>query len=319
LSGTARLVVLAAAFGQLAVAAPAAGARSCGPSATLEGNGPRVAALASELERRGIETAPDPECPAVHVRLKETGGRLVVTIVDEFGRLSERPTSGTAAAATLVESWAHTDVVTPLLSMRATQLQDVAPPQPHETPTIAAPAAAAGPMRQVSPAASAETSLATDGSVWIGIAAGVCVPIGRACAGALVRVSMDSELTGDSRARHSGRLATDVLLGGALPLRFGRLTLLPGLAVGLGWLRTFGLTTSATDPDPVDADGGGLRTGASLRLAYTVTSRLAVDLGIAADIAPFAHTAAYQSQAVVLPGEPRGYLRSGIGVRWGSP
>jgi hypothetical protein len=88
--------------------------------------------------------------------------------------------------------------------------------------------------------------------------------------------------------------------------------------VGVGWLRTAALTISDAD-DPADADGGGLRASASLRLSLAITSMLALDFGLAADVAPLAHTRPYEADAVALAGEPRGYLRGGLGVRWGSP
>jgi hypothetical protein len=317
-SRAARLVVWGVALAPLSIAARAWSAPACGPSALLEGDGPSLEAVARDLEQLGIATAPPPECASVRVHVEGTPYGLAVKIVDAYGRASERVTSGPAAAATLVESWARTAVLAPLLPRR-TAGRPADPPDPDEAPTIATPAMPARDRREVSIAASAETSMATDRSVWVGVTAGVCLTVGRACAGALARVSVDSEVSGDSRTRHSDRLETDVLLGAWLPLRFERLTLAPGMALGVGWLRTAAPHTTSADGDPVDADAGGLRVSASLRLSYAVTPTLAVDLGVATDVAPLAHTGPYAMDGIVLAGEPRGYLRGGLGMRWASP
>jgi hypothetical protein len=316
----AQLVVWGLALAPSSIAARAWAAPACGPSALLEGDDPSLGAVARELEQLGIATAPSPECASVRVRIEGTPSGLTVRIVDAYGRSSERVTSGPAAAATLVESWARTAVLAPLLPRRAAE-RPPDRPVAAEAPAIAAPGVAPRSRggREVSLAASAETSVATDRSLWVGVTAGVCMTVGRACAGVLARVSVDSEASGDSHARDSDRLESDVLLGVWLPLRFGRLTLAPGLAFGVGWLRTSAAHTTSADGDPVDADAGGLRASASVRLSVAVTPTLAVDLGLATDVAPLAHTGPYATDAVVLAGEPFAYLRGGLGLRWASP
>jgi hypothetical protein len=164
----------------------------------------------------------------------------------------------------------------------------------------------------------AETSVATDGSIWFGVNAGVCVPIGPVCAGALARVASDSGWSGDSEDQRSSRLAADVLLGAAFPTRRGRLTLLPGLGLGLGWMRITPLH-STSGRRAIDVDTGGVRASASLRMSFRVLDEAALDLGLAADLAPLAHTAPYDAEAVFLSGEPLAYFRLGLGLRIGLP
>jgi hypothetical protein len=89
------------------------------------------------------------------------------------------------------------------------------------------------------------------------------------------------------------------------------------MAIGVGWMRTTALTSS-TGGDAVDVDSGGLRAGATMRVSFDVSTNIAFDLGIGADVAPLAHTAPYDAQ-VTLAGEPRGYLRGGLGIRVGVP
>jgi hypothetical protein len=275
--------------------------------------------VSAELQRRGIVTSPASECTAVRARIGEGTAGLLVTIVDAYGRTSERAANGPAEAATLIESWVRTDLSAPLLPVL-----DVAvtvSPQGDAKQVLVMPPPMPVPARSdVSLTASAETSLATDGSLWLGLAAGVCVRMGPACAGVLVRVESDPGGYGESREMYTSRLGTAVLLGAGLPLRKGRLTLLPGVAVGIGWLRT--TATSAADRggsgDGTEVDSGGLRASAGLRLSIAVHPRLAIDLGVAADLAPLAHTTPYNQDSIVLAGEPRGLFRGSLGVRWGA-
>ena len=184
------------------------------------------------------------------------------------------------------------------------------------------PARAADPRPEgkLSLTASAETSVATDGSLWLGVTAGLCFRIGPACAGALVRVSNDAATFGESREMKTGRLGTDVLLGAGLPIHKGRLTILPGIGVGVGWLRTTALNAVApSGSDGVDVDGGGLRASATTQLSIAVSRSTAIDLGMAADVSPVAHTALYREGSSFLAGEPRGFVRGGVGVRVGLP
>jgi hypothetical protein len=99
-------------------------------------------------------------------------------------------------------------------------------------------------------------------------------------------------------------------------MRHGRLTLLPGLALGLGWMRITALH-SIDGTRTVDVDTGGVRVSASLRMSFRLLDQVALDLGLAADMAPLAHTAPYNAEATFLSGEPLAYFRLGLGVRIG--
>jgi hypothetical protein len=324
------LAVLAAAIGAAESRAWAGDPSECAPAATVDGGGSARGLVLEELRARGIRTSAPAGCAVVTAQLAESPDGLVVGIVDEYGRTSERHANGPAAAATVIESWVRSDLSASLLTAR-----NVSPPAlarseriPRSTapavdtePALAMPATASSkvPGSGISFSASAESSIATDGSLWLGVNAGLCFQIGAVCAGALVRVSNDAAILGESREMQTGRLGTDVLLGAALPIRKGRLTMLPGVAVGVGWLRTTALN-AAPDPtqsDGVDVDGGGLRASASLRLSLAVTRSLAIDLGMAADVAPVAHTSEFKEGQALMAGEPRGFIRGGLGVRLG--
>jgi hypothetical protein len=316
------VVVATLAISHLAVVTGVAAASTCDPAVEVLGDSSEVVAIVADLERRGIKTSPVVECPVVRARIERKVGGIGVAIVDADGRTSERTANGVAAAATLIESWTRTDVVAPLLAPRPEPVPSAAPVPTTASPTTQVPIAVTSRPTVATPAlsltASAETSLATDGSIWFGLSVGVCLRIGPACAGALARVSNDLGFSGESQDSHTGRLATDVLIGAGLPIRRGRLTLMPEMAVGVGWMRTKALTSSIGG-DPVDVDSGGLRASASIRMSLSVSTNIALDLGISADVAPLAHTAPYDTQVILLAGEPRGYLRGGLGIRIGAP
>jgi hypothetical protein len=298
-----------------ALARPVLAGTACVPVARVEGTGAEWSDVVTELGRRGIATSSIPEgCSVVRAELRQVGEGLVVRVVDADGRTTERTTHTPAAAATFIESWTRGDVVAPLLVARADPAIAHRVPTPDKTTTPNNSRLATA----LSLSTAAETSVATDGSIWFGVNAGVCVPIGPVCAGALARVASDSGWAGDSEDQRSSRLAADVLLGAAFPTRRGRLTVLPGLGLGLGWMRIASLrSTSGTGP--VNVDTGGVRASASLRMSFRLLDEVALDLGLAADLAPLAHTALYDTRTTFLSGEPLAYFRLGLGVRIGLP
>ncbi len=298
-----------------ALARPALAGTACTPAARVEGTGAQWSDVVADLERRGIATSYVAEgCSVIHAQLRQVAKGLVVRVVDGDGRTAERTTHTPAAAATFIESWTRGDVVAPLLVARADPAITLRVTTPDKTtkPTIDRLTAV------LSLSAAAETSVATDGSIWFGMSAGVCIPIGPVCAGALARVASDSGWSGDSEDQSSSRLAADVLLGAAVPVRHGRLTLLPGLALGLGWMRITAVH-SIGDTRNADVDTGGVRASASFRMSFRLLDEVALDLGLTADLAPLAHTAPYDAAATFLSGEPFAYFRLGLGVRIGLP
>lgn len=304
---TLTIVVLGLATGASSHAALAGAV--CPPAARVESTGAESSDVIADLERRGIATSSIPEgCTAVHAELRQVAEGLVVRVVDGDGRTAERTTHTPAAAATFIESWTRGDVVAPLLVARA----DPAGAQRFATSNSAKSPSNDRLAMALSLSTAAETSVATDGSIWFGVNVGVCVPIGPVCAGALARVASDSGWSGDSEDQRSSRLAADVLLGAAFPTRRGRLTLLPGFGLGLGWMR---ITAQHSMSGTGDVDTGGVRASASLRMSFRVLDDVALDLGLAADLAPLAHTAPYDT--TLLSGEPLAYFRLGLGVRIG--
>jgi hypothetical protein len=289
----------------------------CPPAALVEGPPATVGAVGEDLRQRGIATTPAGACPFVRAQLFPGADGIVVAIVDTSGRSSVRTAGNPRGAATIIESWTRTDIVEPLLTPHSAADAAALPPRADEASLSLA--AASRPPRSGPPFASltsrAEASVATDGSLWFGVSMGVCLRIGPACAGALARVSHDSGVSGDSEDFDNSRLATDVQLGAELPLESGRLTFTPGVSLGVGWMRTSGTGTSNGGTVTIDEDSGGLLAGASTRLSFALSADVGLDAGLEADVMPLAHPAPRDVKVTVLAGQPRGYVRGGLGMR----
>ena len=309
-----------------------AGGPACPPSARLRGDVGPVTSVAALLAERGIATGTSP-CPAIGVTLERRHAQLVVTIEVGEGTTVERTVSDGRTAATLIESWARTDVEAPLLTAHdhppapvdhpaeppgerrdyddgwsAGSAADApAPTASASLSAVSAPAAdTAG--RRVQVFAVAENAVASDRTRWAGAQVGACVMLGPLCAGARIRFA--TVFGGTERWRGNlDRRGAEMLLGADLPLRLGRATLAPGLAAGIGWTHT------NDDDAPNSSETGGLRAEAHATLSYPFTRRLALDVTLSADLTQATHVET--SSTVPLPDEPRILGRLGAGLRFG--
>jgi hypothetical protein len=62
----------------------------------------------------------------------------------------------------------------------------------------------------------------------------------------------------------------------------------------------------------------GLRIATHLFLSWPLFGGLALDTGLWADVLPLAHTGDLHASGFVLPGEPLGFVRFELGLRYGS-
>jgi len=225
----------------------------------------------------------------------------------------------------VVESWVREDLARPLL-------------EPHEIATLerAMVTRARAPARlRTSSGASVTiagvTSLATDGSLWIGAGLGACVRVGGFCVGLEAQVAGDSATMGNIGARYAAlscdgsntnaqpqqrqltRLGAEALVTADLPLRIGAGTFGPGIGLGAGWLSTSALLGDHS----ANATTVGLRAETRILLSWPLAWGLAVDLGLWADVLPFAHRNNFNTAGFDLPGEPLGFLRAQLGLRYG--
>ncbi|MDZ4696846.1 MAG: hypothetical protein SGI86_17035 [Deltaproteobacteria bacterium] len=291
----------------------------------MESTHPEVASeVTAFLSRSGIaNNFAAAGCGIVLARVDRVGGGLQVRIKDASGRISQRDVSSVAAAGALIESWARSDVPASLLfpiDEGDATVVDVQRDAIASAPVVAA---------VFGVAFSAETTVSDDGSSWMGARASGCVRVGAVCVGVLGRFASDMENQRPASEVARERTAVDGLLGVGMPIGIGGLTLQPGVAFGVGWLRSqitqFESTRNANEDVEVDGDadaeeeedslvtdvrsGVGLRAEASMTLGWKVHRAIGVELTLATTVAPAAETV---DESLLL-------YRGSIGVRWGTP
>ncbi|HEX4404030.1 MAG TPA: hypothetical protein VH560_04330, partial [Polyangia bacterium] len=249
-------------------------ARACSPAVRLTGDAALVAAVAPVLVERGIATADD-ACPAAPVDLQRRGKLIVVSTAN--APATEWVVSDVRTAATIIESWVRTDVDAPLLLRRQRDDAELGAAPPGLVAWLPPP-----PSRDVEVFTSIERSLASDGTGWIGIDLGACLMLGPLCASAMARLGAVTEGPG-LWAHELDRRAVEILLGAALPMRFGRVGLSPGLGVGVGWTHT------NDDALGTDEETGGLRAEGRVALSYAFSRRLAGELALAFEVTQATH------------------------------
>jgi hypothetical protein len=337
---SARTVARVLALAALTLASPAlvpgagagrARAGTCRPAVALTGDADAVRAVRAQLDARGI-AAETPSCPAVRARIERRGALLVVGIlprVPDDGRrgapgvvpdgvpdgvpdaVIERAVGEPATAATVIESWARTDLAAPLLETRAIPQAEVAPA------VVIAPADPAPASQGIQLFLSEETSLASDHTVWQGMQLGACVLLGPICAAARVHAGkvIARPDSWDSFARKSA----EAYVGIDVPIAVGRTRLTPGFAAGYGTM----LTHHIGDPEKTGIEISGPRAEVHVALAIPLTPHIAIDLATSAELTQMTgvetHGSAPSPDAVTLyPDAPRALLRFAIGVRYGA-
>ena len=312
-------------FAVLASAASADGTTSV----VLDGDSEMVAAVERSLAFRGVRVASPAEAAGtVRVSVQPDPSGIRLSIHNRNGHLVERLVANAEIAAAVVESWVRDDLARPLL-------------EPHEiatteaAPMVTAPAVPAHPGASfgTSVTVAGQTSLATDGSLWMGAALGACVRVGSFCVGVEIQVAGDTAATGNIGARYTAipegsgascqeaqqhkltRLAAEALLTADLPLRIGAGTLGPGIGLGAGWLST----SAVLGTHGANATAVGPRAETRILFSWPLAWGLAVDVALWADISPLAHRTHFTAGGFDLPGEPLGFLRTQLGLRYGPP
>jgi len=292
----------------LLVTAPLATAHACPPSVALTGDDALVRTIRDLLEARGI-APPTTRCPAVRARVERRGALLVVDGDGPDGAPIERAVGEPSTAASVIESWARSDVAAPLLAVRAV---------PAVTATAeVAPAAAPRPAaRGVQLFAAAETSVGSDGTVWEGMQLGACIMLGPIC--------VATRLRGGKVVSQPGRWAAfvrhgaEVYLGIDVPIVLGRARLTPGFAAGYGGM----FTRLKTDDEKVGVEIHGARAEVHAVLSIPLTAHIAVDITAAGSMTQSTGVenrgAAAPDPAIVFPDEPRALGRLAVGLRYGA-
>jgi hypothetical protein len=271
------------------VVAAQAHADDCPPQVELDGDVLLVAQLGAELAGRGIATSGS--CPARVARIERHGDTLVISISDAARTVREIKT-----AAAVIESFVRDDG-SPLLAVRI-------PPRPR--------ASAASLMALPPPQLPrgwhffgvVETAIASDDSRWMGLQLGACRMVGVLCAA--VRLRGGAVTNDGGQWSSTRRSAGELLLGFDIPFRISRFLLTPGAALGFGDIET--VTAD------VQSRSNNFRGQVHVSLSVPLTHAFALDLSASGTLA---------QQVERDPGymttiqEPLGYLRFGVGVRYG--
>ncbi len=305
-------------------------ATPCTPAAIVEGPMPDISLqVSAALQRSGVSSGRPATgaatCGVVRATVRRAQEGVLVSIQDQYGRRSHRAVSSPAAAATLIESWARTDVPADVLLPHAhageASLQDSA--------GLAAATVAASPaLARWGAGLAAESSMAVDASTWWGARLAGCVRIGRVCLETAGRLASDAGSTGGSHAVPTDRLAVEGLLGARMPFAIGRLTVAPGLSAGVGWMRSQSLG-GAGDHEEEEGDDNtdaglvantvGMRAEASVGLSWPVYRGFLLDLNLASTLAPMARTNGFARDGSRAAAEPQWLFHAALGARWGAP
>lgn len=284
----------AAVLALLATASLPARASECAAAAKLEGDAELARRVAGELEARGVSPVASPGCIALHARVSGADGAVVVDVVDVSGRHVERRTASTASAATVIESWARSELTDDLFERRAVPLP--APPERRPVPFVAV---------------TGESAIGTDGSLWTGASLSGCAWLGPACVGANLRLALDEGWSGDSHRVGGHRSDVDVLITAELPARGPRLVVAPGIGVGFGWLRSHSPDGAGQH---VSLDWENARAEAHLRIATPIGGGVWFTATASAAVLPGASTDIVFHDGAMVAGEPRAFVRFGIGL-----
>lgn len=281
---------------------------ACATAPQLHGESALVVSVTEELKRRGGAGLAS-DCSPLQVQLSWQDGRYTVVIEDLSGRRSERQVASVEMVATLIETWMVPGMGEPV-------------PEPAPPPSLPAPppmvAVAARPARpRFVLSAQAESAMANDSSLWMGLGALACLRLGRFCPGMLLRFADDEGWVGDGDGAPGSRRSVLALLVSQARLSLGRVHLLPRLGVGVAW--TWGGPPKGRHdegPPPQD-DRGRLRCEAGITGQLLVRGPWALFLDLSSELAPLALDTRISDPRALH--EPWIFYRLGLGVAWGTP
>jgi hypothetical protein len=284
---------------------------------------PAAKQLQERLSMRGIQLT-DGHPPAwlnVHVAAASRGLHLLLS--DAEGRVAERTVSNVEIASVVVEAWMRTDITWPDPPLPPSDPGLEATSLTPSEPSIAPPGVAApgSPLAQAgivtSVAASAETSLGPDRSVWMGGAADLRHATGPVWLTLTLRMAAATALASDPQPLYKGeskgslqRLGGDLLLGVARPISLGRPLLVPQLAAGMG------LYDASADHESHHgrATALGVRVEPAISLAWRLRGAWWLEARASVTFAPLIRAEAYTDGDFEIPREPPVLGHIGIGI-----
>jgi hypothetical protein len=286
------------------------------PSLVLTGDDAAVLAVRGALAERKVPLSSSLSAPVLSARIEPTDDGLALTIRDPAGRMASHQVVSAALAAALIESWMRPDLTGPLLAPH--------PMPPADVPTVVASPPAPVPPRTGGPAVAfmGETSLASEGSLWMGASAAGRVGWGPTRLGTRARFSTQTVASASKPAVYKedkdadlARLAAELILEAEHPFALGPVWLSPGLGVGGTWTRN---RASHEEKMTVVHAIGPVVEG-RLILTIPLGQHLGLEVGLGLAIAPALGTGASRQDDFTVPAAPLGQLRGGIGLRYGRP
>lgn len=301
------MILRGMALGSVLLCASTAAADACPPAVHLDGEAALVASVGKALVARGISLTPE-SCPAVAAHLAERDQMIVVQLSDD-----ERIVRGAETAATVIESFArHDDVGSPLLAIQAVPRTEL-----HDGPALTAHAAEPADLPHGWHAfAGFETSYASDNSGWVGFQLGVCRMVGPICIAGRLR----SGASNDGAEGIVRRNAAELMVGIDVPFVIHGWMISPGFGAGPSHAITELKSGSRYATNNLRAD-------AHATVSVPLTTRWAIDVTLAANLLQqlsvedrmlsVDDTSNSDGTAKPLPGEPWGFLRLGVALRYG--
>jgi hypothetical protein len=248
-------VVILLAAGALAAPRDASAGAPCQPAARVDGDEEIAGPVRLELAVLGVRTAAiPPPCPAVDVTVSAAGEQVSVALRDPSGRRAGQVVTNARVAATWIESWLHPELRAPLLGPRAGEI----------AAGRTAPAASRMSYRGLTVGAAAERVYASDDSEWRSLSLAACARLGPLCPGLVTRLADNRDFSPEGVWNRLDRLAVDVTASLSAPFDVGRMQITPGVAVGLGYLRTASDACEDVPSDPSTVCQMYLRSSATI-------------------------------------------------------
>jgi hypothetical protein len=295
----------------------------CPPVALLRGDPALVEAVRVELAERGVSGSPVRGCEAVRIGVQSRGSEIALAIEAAGGSEILRTAGDAEGAATIIESWARSDLTAPLLEheLPPDVRKPVEPSLSPEPSVGSTPAPLPSPPSHPRPFALSLGAVAgrgSDGSTWSGADLRGCFQVWHLCVGGRLQHAVDLGLGGDAARLDGERSVLDLGLTADVPLVLGHFEIVPGAAIGLGNVRA----SREVGPNTVEDDAGGLRLRAQIGLTWRFAERWSLRLDTAVDYAPFSQPTLFESiledgpEDVEIPGDPTaiGWLRVGLEV-----
>ena len=284
----------------------------CVPAVRLEAEEAVSAAVSRQLESHGVFTNGDVGCVRVVVQITKSDEGLELRIADIQGRTATRQVSDVETAAAVIEAWATPALTAP-------------PPAPDVSPSVAGPDAAASIADETASDRGFAIGMwlgpswAQDHSLWGDLTVAGCGRLGPVCLGGMFLATFDFGSRGRSAKEDADRRGFEFLGTVDLPILAGKFAIMPGVGVGLGWIR---LTIDDDNPSVptgqvLSEDDLSFRVGAYLRTAVEVTPHIRVGASVMFEFAPVDRGGIIQTldggKVAALPGW---FLRGALGIQF---